>query len=134
MKIYILVLSMSLFRFTAFAYNSSKCQAYKKQYLIGQRTMISSTSYISSSGPCAAIAYHSKENKKVFYVNNKLELQLDIAKGEGAYLSELNSIYSCSDKSQVNKILMQNYQSIYGSKKPSNAIDLVLKTQKCKYL
>lgn len=129
-----MILTLYFSSASIYAFEWNKCYKGILEPTLGIGVIASTTSYISSTGDCSAIAYHSKENKEMYYVQNKLELQLDIAKGEGPYLAELSSIYGCSDIFQVNKTLMKNYQSIYESEKPSNAIDSVMKTQNCKYL
>ncbi len=130
------ILAMVVFSISTLShsYDSRKCNQYLKKYFFSDRWLVSTSSFTTSTGECAAIGYHSRENKDMFYAQTELELQLDIAKGEGAYLTELSSIYGCSDTSLVNESLMKNFKSIYDSKKPSNVIDSVLKTQKCKYL
>lgn len=137
MKIFIFMLSI-IFSSTLLGYDGKKCAqmifggADARSWPFGITS--STTSFFSSTGDCALIGYHSQENKEMYYAQNELELQLDIAKGEGAYLTELTSIYGCSEGLKVNKALMRNYQAIYDSKKPSNAVDSVMQTQNCKHL
>lgn len=130
----IMLILGSFFSLNVYSYDSGKCASLRKQYLVTTRYLVSSTSFTTSTGECAAIGYHSKENKEMYYVQNELELQLDIAKGEGPYLAELSSIYGCSNSEVVNQSLMKNYKAIYDTKKPSDFIDSVMKTHNCKYL
>lgn len=105
-----------------------------KSTVFGEMWFYSSSQFTTSTGECAAIGYHSKENKELFYAQNDLELQLDIAKGEGAYVSELTAIYGCDNIEQVKRDLNQNYSQIYNSKKPVAMINSVMVKNKCMYI
>lgn len=125
---------MLLFSCPIQAFNGSKCYDKVLARTLGTGGVYSSAQFTTSTGDCAAIGYHSKENKKLFYVENDLDLQLNIAKGDGVYLSELTSIYGCTDLVKTKKSLMNNYKFIYRVKNSSDRIDQILRNQDCKYL
>lgn len=133
---YLFIIIVYCFSTSLFAYNSAKCNGLIKKLGWGYGTayLTTTSSYISSTGDCSATAYHSKENKKMYYAQNKLELKLDIAKGGGPYLSELTSVYGCSNKSKTTSALMNNFKAIYESKDSFGVIESVLQNQDCKYL
>lgn len=131
-----LILCFLLFTSTTLlALDMKKCRSsgYYKAAPYGGFIITSSQS-TTSTGDCALIGYHSKENKEIYYTQNKDELQLDIARGEGPYLAELSFTYGCSDSAKVNSALMSQYKEIYSSGKPSIMIDSVLNSQNCKHL
>jgi len=129
-------LILCTYSFYSYGFNWNRCarNVIDKGTIVGEMWFSSTSQFSSSTGDCAAIGYHSKENKKVFYVQNKLELQLNIAKGEGVYLTELNSIYGCKESLNLNKDLKSNYINIYSSSRPSVEIDKIYRLYNCKYL
>jgi len=138
MKISRIIILLMVLALNSYAYDSRKCgqMVFGGSHPLSMffATTGSVTSFISSTGDCSAIAYHSKENKELFYAQNKLELELDIARGEGLYLTELTTIYGCKNSKVSHKKLQQQYVNIFSSKEPLARIDKVLSTQKCKYL
>lgn len=131
-KLVILVICLANIFSNAYGYDSQKCTEFRRGDFSGGAIFSSTTSYISSTGDCAAIGYHSKENKEMFYVQNELELQLDIAKGEGAYLAELVAMYGCDES--ASSILNKSYSSIYSSTNSQHEIEKYLSSSSCKYL
>jgi hypothetical protein len=133
-----IIILLMVLALNSHAYDSRKCgqMVFGGSHPLSMffATTGSATSFISSTGDCAAIGYHSKENKELFYVNNELELQLDIAKGNGVYLSELVQIYGCENSSYTIKNLMNNYDHIYSNSNPKLVIDNLLRSENCKYL
>lgn len=60
----------------------------------------SSTSYVSSTGACAAFAGTSLYERRVFIVENREELGKQCARGSGEHLETLASLYGCTETSR----------------------------------
>lgn len=137
MKYIVFILVINLLAVDLFAYDSAKCTRFRDKtggWAHGTLLFSSTSSYISSTGDCSAIAYHSKENKEKYYAQNRAELQFDIAKGGGPYLAELSSLYGCENQKQVAVKLTKNYSTIYENKRPQLKIEKLLQNQNCIYL
>ena len=75
----------------------------------------STTSYVSSTGKCSALAPDKSEQSKAFFFENYEEIKADAARGEGEYLISFVSLLGCNKMESTNliKSLQMGYSSVY---------------------
>lgn len=116
MSIKILFCFLTLFSFEyAYAYKSSKCNAFIDRHNgLGVGWAMSTTSYISSIGPCAMIGM-LEHDKQVFIAHNFDNLMKESAQGRGEYLQAFATIAGCDGKSKLKlpNSFQQNFKMIY---------------------
>lgn len=101
---------------TSYAFNYSHCSKKVGFGGNGIGLYISTTSYVSSTGPCAAIA-KIEDQKKNFIANNLDRLIDDSSKGNGEYLNAYLLLSGCS-LGRINEaelMIQKNLQIIYGN-------------------
>ncbi len=76
----------------------------------------STTSYVSSTGPCKA--FGSLEKQREFYIaSNFVEIKKQAAQGGGEYVDALSSYYGCKgDSRALPKALKSHYAEIFNDK------------------
>lgn len=101
--------------FLSMSFNWSKCKKFLGGGIMGGDFIVSTSSYITSTGPCAMIG-QSAHDKKVFLAQNFEELKTDSARGGGEYLSAYATLSGCtpSSASVLSKSIQQNFTLIYG--------------------
>lgn len=123
----------------SFAFNWDNCSKKVGFGGNGLGLFVSTSSFVSSTGHCAAIG-QVEDQKKHFIAHNLDRLIIDSSKGAGEYLSAYLLLSGCSS-SKINEtgiIIQKNLQSIYGNnleKKPEESyksIDALL-TKECRY-
>ncbi len=117
-------LTLILATLNAMAYNSKNCaekiiyqsavkqknfSAYMGQATIGSSS--SSTSYVSSTGPCKAFGQIRYE-RTYMIANAWGELKGQAAKGSGEHLQALSSLYGCNSQDQFSKFVNSHYSQI----------------------
>lgn len=100
-KNYIFIKSFTwvLFLASAYGFNWDRCDHFisRDTSISGAGLFSSSTSYISSTGECSMNSNSNHENK-VFYLHNKRNIQDDIVRGKGDYLSAFLKLMGCKSK------------------------------------
>jgi len=84
----------------------------------GEGIFISTTSYVSSTGDCSAVAINTT-NKNLFIAQNVVELMEDAAKGQGQYLAYYAQMNQCDIQNYSEKV-HRNYSSIFTNANPEN--------------
>lgn len=115
-----LIIVFIVFSNFAWGYNSSRCKRMIDSYgsLNPGRFMISSSSFITSTGDCAAIGMTSEERAQSFYAFNSDKVLEDLAKGNGEYLSSIEHLWGCTAdikkvRSQYRDILSLDIEKQY---------------------
>jgi len=90
-------------------------------------SMESSSSYVSSTGPCRAIGERESERLNFVVVNHDA-LEKDAARGSGENLATLASLYDIPkpQSSDFGKYIQQNFKAIFGdaaNKDPEQVFD-----------
>lgn len=87
---------------------------YGYGFLIGE-TAVSSSSYISSTGECAALGL-IEARKQQFIAFNLDKIKVDSARGAGEYIEAYASLSGCPSDSRImfSALLKRNYLQIYG--------------------
>lgn len=83
----------------------------------------STTSYVSSTGDCAAFA--KAEEERIEYVAQTMtELKMEAADGQGEHVTALAKLYGCSPsaQSEFSNSLKNNYSKIFYDKNNSNPL------------
>lgn len=114
MKLIILTLFLFLSH-SACAYNDEKCRKVAFEGM-GWGFLVSTTSYVSSFGPCSAIG--SVEHQKELFVAQNLEpLKIDSARGSGEYLNAYLNLSGCNQNKMphVQKVIQNNFINIFGT-------------------
>lgn len=81
---------------SSFGYNSNACKGYLRSFgpMNPGRHMISTSSYVSSTGDCAMIG-KVENDAYVFVAHNYEKIKQDFSKGRGEYSDAFVSIYGC---------------------------------------
>lgn len=97
-----------------YAFNSSKCSKITNGVLGG---LLSTTSYVFSTGDCAMIGM-AEHDKKVFIAHNLDQMTIDAARGQGEYLSAYASLSGCSKSAseKFGNTLQSNFTKVFGHK------------------
>ena len=128
--ILIAIMSIALIE-NSFAFDWNKCRKGvipHSSWLFSAGLIVSSTSYISSTGECSMIGSIT-HNKKVFVAQNYIELMEDAAKGQGDYLEQYALMNNCNVLKYSNQI-HQNYSHIFMTDDPES-IYLGLEKHSC---
>ena len=88
--VFVLMLNVS----TSLAYNHKRCVPTMAS-AAGVGVLVSTVSYVSSTGECAAIGMNKEEQAQHFYAFNQDKVLEDIAKSKGDYLASFEHILGC---------------------------------------
>jgi hypothetical protein len=86
----------------------------------------STTSYISSTGKCAAFA--KAEEQRIRYVaETMVELQMELAEGQGEHVSSLATLYGCNNKAKLrfNDVMKANHPKIFMGGSDQHPVDVM---------
>lgn len=93
---------------------------------------VSATSFVTSTGPCKAFGM-ANELRTRYIAHTAKELQLELARGNGEYLTTLASLYGCNDhgRTHFNGILRNEHERIFnGTHDITSQITEVVLTQR----
>lgn len=97
----------------SYSFNAKKCdQGAGKSFLFG--SLISTTSFISSTGDCAMIG-QAEHDQKLFLAMNLDQVKLDSARGGGEYLDSFAHLakLTTSETKTFSKLIQQNFSFIF---------------------
>ena len=111
----LLLFGMSVFcRSDCFAFNYEKCSKIGVGNGVGY--FFSTTSYVSSTGPCSMLG--SVENsRKVFFAQNFDKILDDFSKGSGEYAQSFAFMNGCSHEVQIMypRLMQKNFINLLNS-------------------
>ena len=78
----------------------------------------STSSYVSSTGDCAAFA-KAEEERKMFIADSMTAIKLEAAEGQGEHVESLAMLYGCDSAGRQNfmKMMRSNHSEIFTSEK-----------------
>lgn len=116
----------------AYSFNWKKCDRNWLEETMGAGVIVSTTSFISSTGDCAMIGEKSHD-EKVYFAQNFEEIKIDVARGGGEYLTAFTKYGNCSnfDLMKFSKNAQENFEVIYSEKIESSFVKLNLMKGKC---
>jgi len=97
------------------AYNHRKCMIGTKDYAEPLGTFFSTSSFFTSTGDCAMLGSIT-ERKQQFLAMNIDQMKVDLARGQGEYLSAYASLSGCSVNAtqKLGVSLQSNYIKVFG--------------------
>ncbi len=125
-----LLISIFLYCGNSFAFNWSKCDRYMDKVGHIGVMMISTSSFVSSTGDCAMIG-KVEQKKQTFIAVNIDQLKMEASQGEGEYLSAFSNLSSCSavGEEYLKSTLQRNYSSIFGPESSRSASEVYSRIQ-----
>jgi len=101
----------------AFGFNSKKCS----RMMVGGKgegLILSTTSFVSSTGDCSLFASRLEE-RRFYYSANFEKLAIDFAKGGGEFSTSFAKLYGCNSygKALYPQVMKSHFTELFGSSK-----------------
>lgn len=77
--------------------------------------MLSSSSYVSSTGECSMMGISIRGKQKLFFLHNFEQMKHEAAYGGGEYLNSFKSLSGCepAKDGRFEKLLQENFSEIF---------------------